>query len=512
MRLSSPTLKTEMRSASRHSLIYLLGPAVSKAIGFLLIPVYTRFISPADFGVMSLADVFMSITMMLLAMGVGESMVRFYYETNDERQRQSLMSTVVFGVGLTGLPAIVVIILLAGFYYPVLGIGDAYVNYLRLTLFVAWLSMVAEIGWSYLRMRYLSGLFTTLLIFQVMSVLLLNLLFVVLWRQGIWGILYSTLIAQSVVAGSLTGLILYQSQAKPSWLQFKRILGFGLPLVPSVVTLQLGNYLNPLLIRWLLVGDPATVLAQVGLFAAGQRIGVVVNRFVTVPFNAFWRPRRMELALQGTEEVKRILARMCTYSTLVAAQVALLLSVVVEDLLRLVVNERYWDAWRIVPVVAAAYVVLGLEHHFAVGMYHGRKTIWATWIGMVALVSVVAVDLFFLPRIGILAGAIATLVGISLRVSLILIVSQRLYPISFEFRRLACIGLCWVMLFGLSRLVNLESTILSLAVRGSCGCLFIPLLLMLRFFWPTELRYLHELLARYWTVTGFAERRWRNHE
>ena len=363
--------------------------------------------------------------------------------------------------------------------------------------------MLAEIGLAYLRMRYFSRLFTTVIIFQVVMSLALNLLFVVLWRQGIWGILYSTLIVQATIAVLLTVVILFQSRAKPSWKQLKQLLSFGLPLVPSVVTLQLSNYLNPLLIRWMLVGDPVMVLAQVGLFAAGQRIGVVVNRFVTVPFNAFWRPRRMELALQNTGEVKRILARVCTYSTLVAAQVALLLSVVIEDLLRLVINDRYWDAWRVVPIIAAAYVVLGLEHHFSVGMYYGRKTIWATWIGMVSLVTMVAINLVLLPLIGILAGAIATFVGGAVRVSLILMVSQRLYKIPFEFRRIACLAICCAMLFGLSRLVDLESTVLTLAARGACGCLLVPLLLVSRFFWPTELNGFHDVLTghRLRTVT-----------
>ena len=498
----SQTLKTEMRSVGRHSLIYMLGPAFSKIVGFLLIPIYTRFIAPTEFGVMSLVDVFMTITMMFLAMGVGESMSRFYFETEDEGQRRRLVSTVIFGNGMISLPIIVLIVFLAGRFYPLLGISLEYVNYLRLGLVAAWLSMLAEVGFVYLRMRYLSKLFVGITVFQILSSVLLNLMFVVVWQKGIWGILYSTLIVQGCVSVLLTTLVVWQTHARPSWIQLRRLLSFGLPLVPSVVTLQLSNYLNPLLIRWMLIGDPAAVLAQVGLFAAGQKIGVVVNRFVTVPFNAFWRPRRMELVMQDNPEVRRILARICTYATLMSAQVAVLLSVSVENLLQLVVNERYWDAYRVVPLIAAAYVVLGLEHHFSVGMFYARKTMWATWIGLLSLLIMVLVNLALLPSMGILAAALASCVGISVRVGLVLIVSQRYYPIKFELRRLAGLAVWCSLLFGASCFIQFESVPLTLAARLACGGTLLPLLWMSGFFWPEECDAAREFVANRWLRPG----------
>ena len=91
---------------------------------------------------------------------------------------------------------------------------------------------------------------------------------------------------------------------------------------------------------------------------------------------------------------------------------------------------------HLVPLVAAAYVVLGLEHHFATGMHYARKTVWAAGIGVFALAVMILFNLVFLPRVGILAAAAATLVGVSVRSFLFLVVSQRLYAIPFELRRL----------------------------------------------------------------------------
>jgi hypothetical protein len=76
----------------------------------------------------------------------------------------------------------------------VLGIGTEYVNLLRIALVTAWFSMLAEIGYSYLRMCYLSRVFLTITVTHVVCAVALNLLFVVVFHWGIWGILISTMI------------------------------------------------------------------------------------------------------------------------------------------------------------------------------------------------------------------------------------------------------------------------------------------------------------------------------
>ena len=500
--LGHQTLRQEVRSVGRHSLIYMLGPAFSQLVGFLLIPIYTRLIAPSEYGVMSLVDVFLTLTMMVLGMGLADGMTRFYYERIDAHERRRLVSTVVFGAAGLSLPFVLLVIGLAQPLVDLLGIGPEFLAYLRIGLLTAWFSMMAEIGYAYLRMHYLAKAFVVLTVLQILVAVGLNLYFVVVCRLGIWGIIYSTLITQALLGSSLALLMILQSRVRPAAEYLKPLLGFGLPLVPSTVTLQLSNYLSPLLVRWLLAGDPLLILGQVGIFAMGQKVGVIVNRFVTVPFHAFWRPRRMELVLADNLQVRHILARMCTYSTLVTAQIALLLSVAAESLLRLLLDPRYWPAHQIVPLIAAGYVVLSLEHHFATGMHFARKTVAATWIGLVSLLVLVLADVLWIPRAGIWAAAAATLLSVSVRSTLFLVVSQRLYAIPFELRRLLMIGWVSVLLFLVSRGLAVESTWVTLLLRLACGLLLLPLLSWWKFFTHEEWNFLCRRLPNWIPHTG----------
>ena len=83
VRADAPSLKREIRSVGRHSLIYLLGPALANAVSFVLIPIYTYYIDRSDYGVMSLVDVVITMGMMILSRGASDGLARHYYEETD---------------------------------------------------------------------------------------------------------------------------------------------------------------------------------------------------------------------------------------------------------------------------------------------------------------------------------------------------------------------------------------------------------------------------------------------
>ncbi len=497
--MSRSALQAEMQTVGRHWLIYVMGPAFSRLIGFLLIPIYTRFISPDRYGVLSLVDIMMTLLMMVLAMGLADALPRFYYETKDPLRRRRLLSAFILGAAGIGLPLVMAATLAAPWLRVVLGIDAQYLAYLQLALIASWFSMLVEAGYAYLRMCYLSHAFLAATIVQILASLLLNIWLVVGLDLGIWGILYSTVAVQGVLGTLMAGMLLWQARCWPEWRELRDMLAFGMPLVPSTIALQLNNYLNPVMIRWLLPGDPITSLAQVGLFTAGQKIATIVNRFVTVPIQSFWRPRRMELMLEGGEQVGPVLARICTYSLLLTAQAALLLSVSAENGLKLVVDVRYWTAADVVPVLAAAYVVLGLEHHFSSGMHFARKTLWSAAIGLAALGVMVVWNILLLPRWGSMAAATATLTAVSIRTVGHYLISQRCHFIPFEVRRILHVAVAAVGLYLASRWVAIDSNIGELAARVGIGSLLLPMLVATAFFSAGELAAARRVIA-HWLI------------
>ena len=83
----------EIKKLTKHTSIYSLGNILSKAVGFFLIPFYTHYLTPADYGTLELLDLSTALVGLLLNMWMNASVVRYYYEYDDEKNRNEVVST-----------------------------------------------------------------------------------------------------------------------------------------------------------------------------------------------------------------------------------------------------------------------------------------------------------------------------------------------------------------------------------------------------------------------------------
>ncbi len=371
-----------------------------------------------------------------------------------------------------------------------------YQYYLQLMIASVWVGLLCEIGFTYLRMRYLAKIFVSVTITQLALALGLNIYFIVYLRLDILGIFYSTLITQTLVALVLTFGILRKVGTSVSLSLLKDLIAFGLPLVPSRISLMLGFVSNRFFLRWFGAADPIVALTNVGLFSLGHKFGVIINRFVNSPFNAFWNPRRMELLLSDAHAAKETTARVCTYATMVSLYFALLLSSGIESLIEIMADSSYYGAHIVVPFVALSYVALGLESHFSTGILYVRKTSWLSYVSILAIIVILVWNYFFVPIYGLYGAATSNLAGFSVRLVLIYIISQRLYKIPFEIKRIVLMFGVSILLFLISQMITFDSTYLTFVSRLAFVGLFPIYLFLFNFYKEGELEMVGTLIDK----------------
>jgi O-antigen/teichoic acid export membrane protein len=494
--MSSQELRREVLSVGKYSLVYVIGQGVSRAVGFLMIPVYTRFIAPSSYGAMELLEILTAAALMLVSLGVAESMSRFYYAEHDPAARDRVISTIFLGFAAAGLPIILLLLTLAPSVSALILEEAQYAHGLQIALAGTWFSMLGDLALTYLRMRYMAKTFVAITTIQLVLALSLNVFFVVHLQWDILGIFYSTLITQALTGTVLALITLRKVGLGFSFPVFQRLIGFGLPLVPSQIALMLGFCSNRFFLRWFHSADPVLGLALVGIYSLGHKFGVIVNRFINVPFNSFWGPRRLELLLRDGPGAKATVARMCTYATLCAVVFALVLSTAITPMMALIAEKSYQGCESVIPCVALAYVVVGLESHFRAGMLYKRKTVLDTWISMVSIAIILAWNWIFVPRYGLLGAATANLAGLSVRAALIYFVSQRLYHIPFEMGRIAIMLITACALYAGTQLITLSSPWTTLLARMVLVTAFPLALYFARFYHEGELEFAFSLLRR----------------
>ena len=493
---NNSALRKEMVSIGRNSVWYLVAQALSRAVGFFMIPVYTRFISPTNYGAMELIEILASVVAMTISMGVGESMARFYYQEKDARRQNEIISTVVIGFGVVSIPVVLFFLYMSDHIASTVSSEPVYTYYMQIAFASVWFGMLVEIGYSYLRMLYKARLFVVITMSQLFSALILNIYFIVFLDMDILGIFYSTLITQAVSGLLMMAYILRATGVRVSGRVLSELVLLGMPLVPARIGTMLGFASNRFFLRWQSPLDPAMALAQVGLFSLGHKFGLIINRFINSPFNSFWAPRRLEILLKEEEESERTIARVCTYATMLSLYGTLALSAGVQSLIEIIAVPSYWGAHVVVPFVALAYVALGLETHFMSGMLYKKKTLSVTYIGMIGLGVVLVWNYVMIPDFGLIGAATSNLAGFTVRVGLIYYISQRLHYIPFELGRMAVMLVVAVIMYIVSQLINTGSPYYDLVLRTGFAMTFPLVLLLIGFYKAGEVRFARDVMRK----------------
>src|SRR4051812_1320500 len=184
----------ELKFLLRHSSIYGLGNVLSRVVAFLMLPLYTRYLTPTDYGMLELIDVTTGMIAIVIGLGLDAAVSRFYYESPDEKDRRAVLSTAYW---LAGLLALVGVTMAATFSAPLakLVLNSASNGRLFLVAFTTLVvAIIVELDLLYLRLNYKSVLFNAVSLVSLVLGVSLNILFIVFFHWGVFGILMTSLL------------------------------------------------------------------------------------------------------------------------------------------------------------------------------------------------------------------------------------------------------------------------------------------------------------------------------
>ena len=185
---------SEAKVIARHSAVYGLANILDRVVGFLMIPVYTRFLTPADYGVLELIYMTINFIGMIVGLGIETAVSRFYFDYDNQKSRNKVISTAILGYG--SMILVILFLLLPFSEQMAKNILDSsdYAMFFVVAMIALALDMIIHIAYVYLRVRQKSVLLMVFSILRTVTALGLNIYFVVFAKKGVYGILLSTLI------------------------------------------------------------------------------------------------------------------------------------------------------------------------------------------------------------------------------------------------------------------------------------------------------------------------------
>jgi O-antigen/teichoic acid export membrane protein len=419
----------QLRRLAKHSAIYGLGGLVSRILAVLLLPLYTSYLSPTDYGRVETLVALTAILVTLLRAGISNAFFRFYFDSPEHAARVRVLRTAFWFTIATSTIGLALGWLLAGSIAELLNLGADQDGLVRAAFVGLWAQMNYEQLTALFRVEERSLAFVTASLANVALTIATTVALVVAFDQGALG----------VIVGNFTGtlaiyLALLGYRREQLGLQFDRMLlrrmnRFGLPLVPSGVALWALNFSDRFFLAHIAGQD------DVGRYSLGVRIASAMV-LLLVAFRTAWPA--FAYSIDDDREARRTYAFVLTYLLFVACWLSLALGVLAPWLVQVLArDDAFWAGADVVAPLAFAGTLWGAYTVVSIGIGRLRRTQF-NWVitGSAAALDVV-LNVILIPPYGIRGAAASALAAFALMFVAMAVYAQRLYPVPYQWRRVA---------------------------------------------------------------------------
>ncbi|MGA9116416.1 MAG: lipopolysaccharide biosynthesis protein [Bacteroidota bacterium] len=468
--------------------VYGVSTILGRFLSFLLTPFYANVLPPAELGTVATVYAYVAFLTVLYAHGMESAFFR-YTASGEKRET---FTTAFVSVSVVSVLFTLLLVWQAGPLAELASVPAEYGSVGLLAAGILGLDALAVIPLAALRMERKAKRFAAIRLSTVAVNVGLNVYFLLSLGLGIEGIFLSNLLSSGFCLGLLVPVIL--KRLRPGWSGplLGALLRFGLPGVPAGLASMTVQVINrPIL-------EALTDRATVGIYQANYRLGIVMMLVVTT-FDFAWRPFFMTAAEEP--DAQPLFARILTYFVLFMTVVFLVFGFFVDDLVRVpilqgrsLLPEAYRSGLPIVPVILLAYLLLGASNTVAAGIYIRKRTGYLPAAAFTGAAVNIAGNYLLIPRFGMMGAAAATLLSYLSIGAVHLAIAQRIYPVPYEWGRLAKIGLAGGLVWVLSLFAPGGAA--GLSAKAGLLILFGLLIWAGRFFSAEEARRIAGLMRR----------------
>lgn len=420
-----------LKVLAKDTAIYGLSSIVGRFLNYLLVPLYTHVISAASggYGVVTNLYAYTALLLVVLTFGMETTFFRFM---NDEREDHDTVFSVAFGV--IALLTSVFLGLVFGFSSSIssaLGYADN-PEYLQLMASVVALDALQALPFCHLRYRRKAMRFASLkLLFIAMNIGLNLLFFLVLGYRDVLWVFALNLVCTGVITFFFIPDVL-RIRWRFDWSLLQRMLSYSWPILVLGI-MGILNQAADKMIFTLVYPDESAAKVELGIYGSCVKVAMIMA-MITQAFRYAYEP--IVFAKSKDSDKTEYYALGMKYFVIFTL-LAFLAVMGYLPLLRYMVGSDYWAGLRVIPIVMAAEIMMGIYFNLSFWYKLIDKTYYGALFSLAGCIVLFAVNLWGIPRYSYMACAWGGFAGYGTAMLLSYIVGQRLYPIPYPLRSLA---------------------------------------------------------------------------
>ena len=474
-----------LKSLAKDTAIYGLSSIVGRFLNYLLVPLYTAKLSAASGGYGVITNVYAYTALLMVILTYGMETTFFRFANKEEENPQTVYTTTLISVGFTSLMFIALVLLFINPISAFMGYAD-HKSYIWVMAITVAIDAFQCIPFAYLRYKKRPIKFAALKLLNIFMAIVLNIVFFLVLPsiyESSGGTGFISAIYDPMVGA---GYAFYVNLFCSAFLTFffwrelvvqkysfskallRRMFSYSWPILVLGIAGILNQTADKILFPYIYKGSDAH--SQLGIYGAASKIAMIMA-MITQAFRYAYEP--FVFGKSKDKDNRETYAKAMKYF-IIFTLLAFLVVVGYMDVLRHIIGRDYWDGLRVVPIVMAAEIMMGVYFNLSFWYKLIDKTIWGAYFSGAGCAVLIAVNVIFVPRYGYMACAWAGFAGYATAMVLSYFVGQRKYPIAYPMKDISVYVLITVVLYFCMTTANARlSTPLALTVNTVLGILFI---------------------------------------
>jgi len=464
----------QIKKLAGQTALYGLPSIIGRSLNYFLVPLYTYKLSTGAYGVVTEMYAYVAFLLVILMYGMETAFFRY---SELEENKNKVYSTSLISILFT---SVVFIFLISIFSQDLANLikhpnNNEYIIWFGLIL---GLDAISSIPFAKLRIENKVKKFVTIKLVNISANIGFNLFFILLcpWLlkndimpdfvnlvfDGEIGVKY--IFISNLLASSITVVLLFpeifQIKEKIDFRLLKKLLIYALPLMVLGMAGIVNETLDRVLLKYLLPENIA--LSQLGIYGACYKVSILITifiqayRYAAEPF--FFKQAK-------SKDAKQIYADVMNYFVIIVSFIFLGTLLYLDDIIIYFIGPDFREGANVIPILLLANLFLGIFYNLSIWYKLTNKTLLGAYIAIIGAVITIALNIYWIPRIGYIGSAWATLICYAAMMLISFILGHKYYPVKYNFKKIiGYLGLA-ILLYVFSKFLNFSTPALRLSVH-----------------------------------------------
>ncbi|OFX23156.1 MAG: hypothetical protein A2033_15440 [Bacteroidetes bacterium GWA2_31_9] len=443
----------------KNTLIYTIGRILPQLSGFILLPIYTNYLTPDEYGAIQSMQVIITVLAIFLSLATERSMSRLYFDYNDIQEQKKLIGN-----------ATLLVLFLSSFCVAIMFLFKDYVSsiyqsipfypFYYFAILNTYILVFSQLPKVILQVQQKAMTFFIVSILQFFSGVAFILYFLIISKEGAAGMLKGQMLGNLVVLPIFLYFILKQSIFKIRFDMIRSIFSYSLPIVPSLVFAWVMNLSDRIFI------ERYFSLYDVGIYSLGYKIAGI-SALVTSSFYAAYSPIFYKIANdKSAQNPKEVLRNYNHTYVIIVIFLSFSIAFVSKEFIAIFLNIKYVDAWKIVNVISFSYLIAAISGLLNLMIYQEKKTMRMLLIIIISASTNTGMNFLIIPAFGAMGAAIATVTSSLVFFLIAYVYAKKFYFVSFHWDKILIIILPLIGIATINFFIEIPNNIISLIIKG----------------------------------------------